>query len=68
MNFDLSFVLFSCYNFCFVTSEITENRLVENYDALTGETFRDKVYTWTSSVFLILANEFFARSRGKYND
>ncbi|MCC5846487.1 MAG: hypothetical protein JJU29_00215 [Verrucomicrobia bacterium] len=27
----------------------------ENFDALTGEPLRDKAYTWTSSVFLILA-------------
>lgn len=26
----------------------------ENFDALTGEGLRDKAYTWTSSVFLIL--------------
>lgn len=29
----------------------------ENFDALTGEGLRDKAYTWTSSVFLILAYE-----------
>lgn len=30
----------------------------ENYDALTGEGLRDRAYTWTSSVFLILAHEY----------
>lgn len=30
----------------------------ENYDALTGEALRDKAYTWTASVFLILAHEY----------
>jgi glycogen debranching enzyme len=30
----------------------------ENFDALTGEGLRDRAYTWTSSVFLMLANEF----------
>ena len=30
----------------------------ENYDALTGEGLRDRAYTWTSSVFLILAKEY----------
>lgn len=33
------------------------NGFAENYDALTGEGLRDKAYTWTSSVFLILAHE-----------
>ena len=28
----------------------------ENFDALTGAPLRDKAYTWTSSVFLILAD------------
>jgi hypothetical protein len=32
--------------------------MAENYDALTGEGLRDRAYTWTSSVFLILAHEF----------
>jgi hypothetical protein len=30
----------------------------ENYDALTGADLCDSAYTWTSSVFLILANEY----------
>ncbi len=30
----------------------------ENFDAVTGEGLRDKAYTWTSSVFLILAHEY----------
>ena len=29
----------------------------ENYDALTGEGLRDRAYTWTASVFLVLAAE-----------
>jgi putative isomerase len=29
--------------------------LAENYNALTGEALRDPAYTWTSSVFLLLA-------------
>lgn len=28
----------------------------ENYDALTGDPLRDKAYTWTASVFLLLAS------------
>lgn len=30
----------------------------ENFDALTGEALRDVSYTWTSSVFLVLAHEY----------
>jgi glycogen debranching enzyme len=32
----------------------------ENFDALTGAGLRDRAYTWTSSVFLILAGEYLA--------
>lgn len=35
-----------------------ENGFAENYDALTGHGLRDRAYTWTSSVFLVLAHEF----------
>jgi len=31
--------------------------MAENFNALTGEGLRDPAFTWTSSVFLILANE-----------
>jgi putative isomerase len=31
--------------------------MAENYDALTGAPLRDKAYTWTSSVFLLLAHD-----------
>ena len=30
----------------------------ENFNALTGQPLRDPAYTWTSSVFLILAHEY----------
>jgi glycogen debranching enzyme len=33
----------------------------ENFDALTGAGLRDRAYTWTSSVFLILASEYLGR-------
>ncbi len=33
----------------------------ENFDALTGRPLRDRAYTWTASVFLILAHEFLGR-------
>lgn len=34
------------------------NGFAENFNALTGEGLRDGAYTWTSSVFLILAHEY----------
>ncbi|MFD0693113.1 amylo-alpha-1,6-glucosidase [Paenibacillus sp. GCM10027628] len=37
--------------------------MAENYDAQTGEGLRDRAFTWTSSVFLILANELFQAGR-----
>ena len=30
--------------------------MAENYDALTGESLRDRAYTWTASVFLLLGH------------
>jgi len=36
----------------------SKSGFAENYDALTGEGLRDRAYTWTSSVFLILAHEY----------
>ncbi|NQT60110.1 MAG: hypothetical protein HQ557_14095 [Bacteroidetes bacterium] len=30
----------------------------ENFDALTGDSLRDKAYTWTSSIFLLIAHEY----------
>jgi glycogen debranching enzyme len=29
----------------------------ENFDALTGEGLRDRAYTWTAAVYLLLASE-----------
>jgi glycogen debranching enzyme len=34
-----------------------ENGFAENFDALTGEALCDPAYTWTASVFLVLAHE-----------
>jgi hypothetical protein len=34
----------------------------ENFDALTGRALRDRSYTWTASVYLILGREFGALS------
>ena len=33
-----------------------QSGFAENFDALTGDPLRDKAYTWTSSVFLLLAS------------
>lgn len=35
-----------------------KNGMAENFDALTGKPLRDLSYTWTSSVFLILAHKY----------
>ncbi len=35
-----------------------KNGMAENFDAITGEGLRDRAFTWTSSVFLILANAY----------
>jgi putative isomerase len=32
--------------------------MAENFDAITGQGLRDRAFTWTSSVFLILGNEY----------
>ena len=37
---------------------IRRSGMAENFDALTGTGLRDGAYTWTSSVFAILAHEF----------
>ncbi len=37
---------------------LNRSGMAENFDAITGEGLRDRAFTWTSSVFLILANEY----------
>jgi putative isomerase len=37
---------------------IRRSGMAENFDALTGAGLRDGAYTWTSSIFAILAHEF----------
>lgn len=37
----------------------TRSGMAENFDAITGEGLRDRAFTWTSSVFLVLANEYY---------
>ena len=36
-----------------------QSGFAENFDALTGEGLRDRAYTWTASVFLILASSLY---------
>lgn len=38
-----------------------ENGLCENYNAVTGEGLRDKAFTWTASVYLMLKKEYYKR-------
>lgn len=35
-----------------------KNGFAENFNALSGEALRDPAYTWTSSIFLILAHDY----------
>lgn len=37
----------------------------ENFDAITGAGLRDRAYTWTSSVFLLLANRYLSAGARK---
>ncbi|KAF9113634.1 hypothetical protein BGX30_006894, partial [Mortierella sp. GBA39] len=37
---------------------LNKSGMAENFDALTGEGLRDRAFTWTSSVFLILGHEY----------
>ncbi|WP_313637058.1 MGH1-like glycoside hydrolase domain-containing protein [Paenibacillus sp.] len=37
---------------------LNKSGMAENFDALTGQGLRDMAFTWTSSVFLILGNEY----------
>jgi putative isomerase len=40
-----------------------ENGMAENFNALIGEALRDPAYTWTSSVYLIFANQLYSDSQ-----
>ena len=37
---------------------VRKSGCAENFDALTGDGLRDRAYTWTSSVMLVLAHEY----------
>jgi glycogen debranching enzyme len=43
-----------CRRFCAMAAR---SGMAENFDALTGQGLRDRAYTWTSSVFLVLGHE-----------
>jgi putative isomerase len=32
--------------------------MAENFDALSGDGLRDRAYSWTASVFLVLGHEY----------
>ena len=37
---------------------VRQSGCAENFDALTGEGLRDRAYTWTASVMLVMAHEY----------
>ena len=37
---------------------VARSGMAENFDAISGDGLRDRAYSWTSSVFLILAHEY----------
>jgi putative isomerase len=41
---------------------VSHSGMAENFNALTGEGLRDRAYSWTSSVFLILGHEYLHES------
>lgn len=41
-----------------------QSGMAENFNALTGEGLRDRAYSWTSSVFLLMAGELHASNCG----
>ena len=56
--------LFSCGEYSFAKDIIIKfadmcqkNGFAENFSALSGKGLRDKAYTWTASIFLILTNK-----------
>lgn len=54
------FALELAERFCRMASR---SGMAENYDARLGTGLRDPAFTWTSSVFLILANELYTHGR-----
>lgn len=50
---EIDFAKEATHKFC---KMIEKGGCSENFDALTGDGLRDRAYTWTSSVFMLLAN------------
>ncbi|MGI6107616.1 MAG: amylo-alpha-1,6-glucosidase [Lachnospiraceae bacterium] len=49
------FVRSTAEKFC---DMVSESGCSENFDALTGQGLRDRAYTWTASVMMVLAHEY----------
>jgi putative isomerase len=58
---DTEFATLLADRFC---DMVAANGFGENFDALTGASLRDPSYTWTASVFVILACRYAAREPG----
>lgn len=52
---EVDFVKEMTRRFCLL---VQKSGCAENFDALTGEGLRDRAYTWTASVMLVMAHEY----------
>ena len=41
-----------------ICRNVSRSGCAENFDALTGAGLRDRAYTWTASVMLVMAHEY----------
>ena len=41
---------------------VNKNGFAENFNALTGKALRDRAYSWTSSIYLIIKNEYVCKN------
>ena len=41
---------------------VSKNGFAENFNALTGKALRDRAYSWTSSIYLIIKNEYVCKN------
>ena len=51
-----------CRRFCDMAQR---SGMAENYDALNGDALRDRAYTWTASVFLLMGNLLWKAEQGQ---
>ena len=51
---------------CRFCEMVVRSGMAENFDAISGEGLRDRAYSWTSSVFLILAHEYCGDTHGAF--